>query len=200
MDIKKVEQVAYDYMADRKGHQEREPGWEYYHGHRAARIAVWLCGEMNFNIKLDTIYAGALFHDIGKGSEPHNEVGAAITKKSLKNLCTTDEMNTICDIIMNHNQRGQLPHFSEDILIVQDADVLDHVGPIGPWLTFYWTGMHNETFNDHIRFIEGDENAATQKRMREGLNYELSKRVFDERIDYEKHYFAQFKRVYLEGI
>ena len=200
MNIDQIEQVAHEYLADFKGHQEREPGWEYYHGRRVARISLWLAREMGIAIDPDVVYAGALFHDIGKGAEPHNELGVTRARESLNHLCTPDELNAICELIFNHNQRGKEPRFSDSVRIVQDADVLDHVGQIGPWLSFYWSGSHNETFDHHIRFIEGEENAITQKRMRDGLNFDLSRRVFDERIAYEKQFFSQFKRIYLEGI
>jgi len=200
MNLAKIEQVGFDCMASRQDSREREPGWLFYHGRRVARIALWLARELAIDIDQEVIFTGALFHDIGKGAEPHNEIGAAMTRESLKGLCTPGELDAISEIIVSHNQRGCSPHFSAVIRIVQDADVLDHVGSIGPWLAFYWSGTHNETFDDHIRFIQGEENATTQKRMRSGLNFEMSRRIFDERIEYEKRFFSEFKRVYLEGI
>ena len=200
MNIEKVEQAACERMAGRQESKDREPGWLYHHGRRVARIALHLADEMGVSVDRDVLVAGALFHDIGKGAEPHNEIGATITRETLNPLCTPSELEEICDIIRNHNQRQLSGHFSEAVRIVQDADVLDHVGSIGPWLAFYWSGVHNETFDDHIRFIEGEENATTQMRMKAGLNYEMSRRIFDERLAFEKHFFAEVRRVYLEGI
>jgi len=200
MDIEKIEQVACDSMAGRKELREREPGWLYYHGRRTAKIAMWLCEELDLNVDRDAVYAGALFHDIGKGSESHNEIGVAITRELLNDLCTSGELDIICDIVRNHNQREHSSSWSVAVRIVQDADLIDHVGPIVPWLAFYWSGTHNETIHDHIRFVRGEENERYRKRMREGLSFDVSRRIFDERVDFEEQFFAQFHRVYMEGI
>ncbi|MBN2257453.1 MAG: HD domain-containing protein [Anaerolineaceae bacterium] len=200
MNMEKIEQIARDCMRNRQEQQYREPGWLYHHGHRVARIALRLADELDLAVDRDVMVAGALFHDIGKGSEPHNEVGASITRKALTNACMPDELDAICDIIRSHNQRGLSDQYSDAVKIVQDADEVDHVGPIALWMSFYWSGMHNETFDDHVHFIEGAENANTQKLMRGRLNYDVSRRIFDERIAYEKQFFSEFKRIYLEGI
>jgi uncharacterized protein len=200
MNIEKVEQVACECMAGRQESKEREPGWLYHHGRRVARIAMRLADELGAAADRNVMYAGALFHDIGKGAEPHNEIGATITRETLKELCTPLELESICDIIRKHNQRQLSDQFCEAVRIVQDADVLDHVGSIGPWLAFYWSGVHNETFDDHVRFIEGEENATIQMRMKAGLNYEVSRHIFEDRLELEKRFFAEVRRVYLEGI
>ncbi len=200
MNIEKVEKAACECMASRQESKDREPGWLYHHGRRVARIALRLADEIGAAVDRDVMYAGALFHDTGKGVEPHNEIGASITRETLSGLCSPGELEAICDIIRNHNQRQLSDQFCEAVKIVQDADVLDHVGSIGPWLAFYWSGVHNETFDDHVRFIEGEENAATQMRMKAGLNYEVSRRIFEDRLAFEKRFFTEVRRVYLEGI
>ena len=83
MNIEKVEQAACECMASRQESKDREPGWLYHHGRRVARIALRLADEIGAAVDRDVMYAGALFHDIGKGAEPHNEIGAAITREAL---------------------------------------------------------------------------------------------------------------------
>jgi uncharacterized protein len=200
MKIEKVEQAACECMVGRQESKDREPGWLYHHGRRVARIALRLADEIGAAVDRDVMYAGALFHDVGKGAEPHNEIGATITRETLKELCTPSELEAIGDVIRNHNQRQLSDQFCDAVKIVQDADVLDHVGSIGPWLAFYWSGVHNETFDEHVHFIEGEENATTQARMKAGLNYEVSRRLFEDRLAFENRFFAEVRRVYLEGI
>ena len=199
MDLNKVEKIAHDSLAARKEHKSREPGWLYYHGLRTAKIAVWLCDQLKADADREVIYSASLFHDIGKGYKPHNEIGAIITWQLLEPLCTTDELEAVCETIRLHNLRGNGAH-PDRVKIVQDADMLDHVGMIGVWSCFYWSGAHDEAFEDHTRFICGEENTRMRMRMREGLNFDPSRRMFDERIVFEDIFFAQFHRVYKEGL
>ena len=200
MDIEKVERVAYDSMANRKEQNAREPGWLYYHGHRTAQIAMWLCETLQAEADRDEVYVGALFHDIGKGSEEHNEAGADMARSLLADLCTPEELSGTCEVIRSHNQRRSPSEFSAGVKIVQDADLIDHVGPVVPWLAFYWSGSHNETIHDHIRFVTSEDNDRYRQGMRNALNFDVSRRLFDERIAYEDKFFATFHRVYFEGL
>jgi uncharacterized protein len=200
MNMERIEQIAYDAMANRIEPRVREPGWFYYHGRRTGKIALWLCDQLDVDVNRDIVHVGALFHDVGKGTEPHNEIGAEVTRSLIGEWCTAGELDGICEIILGHNQRNHTKARSLPVRIVQDADLIDHVGPIVPWLTFYWSGTHNETFHDHVRFICGEENAAYRKKMRADLNFEVSRRVYDERVAFEDQFFAEFRRVYMHGI
>jgi len=200
MDIRKIEQVAQDAMAKRKEQEAREPGWLFHHGRRTAKISMQLCDALNADVDKDIVYAGAIFHDIGKGSHLHNEIGAEITCNLLNELCTPSELHGICDIVRNHNQRKRSRECPLTVGIVQDADLIDHVGLIVPWLAFYWSGAHNETIHDHMRFICGDDNKRYRKGMRNALNFHVSRHIFDERVSLEDDFFARFHHVYMEGI
>lgn len=200
MDLASIEQIAAETLAKRQKHAAREPDWLLHHGRRTARIALWLCDELQADVARDAVYVGALLHDIGKGNEPHNETGAAMTRALLAALCTPTELDQICDLIRGHTLYGQLSDLSVAVKIVQDADILDHVGPIGLWLAFYWSGAHNETVEDHMRFIHSEENVRYRASMRAALNFAVAQRLFDERIVFEDAFFAQFHRVYQQGL
>jgi uncharacterized protein len=200
MDLAKIDQIARDSMAERREAREREPGWIYYHGRRTARLALWLCGELDSPADRDVLYAGALFHDVGKGVENHHEIGAAAARDLLRGLCTDGELEAVCDIVAKHCLRNHSLDFPEAVRIVQDADLLDHFGPIQPWLSFYWSGVHGEAFHDHMDFVHREENRQSRQKMRESLNYDPAKRMFDERIAVEDEFFSRFHRVYLEGM
>jgi uncharacterized protein len=200
MDLVRIERLAFESMADRREPRERERGWIFYHGRRTAKLALWLCGELKAGADREVLFAGALFHDIGKGSDNHNEAGAAAARKLLKNLCAPGQLDSICELILKHCQRTHSPDYSEAVMIVQDADVLDHFGPIEPWLAFYWSGKSGETFHDHLRFKAGKGSLFNRRKMRAALNYDVSKRMFDERLAFEEEFFTRFHRIYQEGL
>jgi uncharacterized protein len=200
MDVAEVQRIAKAQMETRKEHNAREPGWLYYHGLRTAKIALELAKLLGAEINREVVYAGALFHDIGAGSEPHNVRGAELTGKLLDPCFSEPELAAVYQIVELHNQRQESKEYAEPVRIVQDADVIDHVGPIVPWLAFYWSGTHGETIHDHVRFITGEENERLYRRRRERLNFDVSLRMFDERVRWEDEFFKTFRQVYFEGI
>lgn len=200
MNFAESERIAKEQMETRKEQSAREPGWLYYHGLRTAKIALKLAELLGAEINREVLYAGALFHDIGKGSEPHNVRGAELAGRLLSPCFNNPELASICQIVELHNQRQKSKEHSIPIRIVQDADLIDHVGTIVPWLSFYWSGKHGETIHDHIRFVTGEENERYRRGMREQLSFYVSIRIFDERVSWEDEYFKNFRRIYFEGI
>lgn len=49
-------------------------------------------------------------------------------------------------------------------------------------------------------FVTGEENERYRRGMREQLNFDVSIRIFDERVHWEDEYFNSFRQVYFEGI
>ena len=83
---------------------------------------------------------------------------------------------------------------------MQDADLIDHVGPIAPWLAFYWSGAHHEAISDHVRFVTGEENEKYRSGMRSLLNFDISIAMFDERVRWEDGFFEAFRGAYFDGV
>jgi len=195
-----IEQIARTHMLNQKTHTGREPGWIFYHGLRTARIAEEICGLLNLDIDKDVVFTGALFHDICKDNEPHNETGADLTEKLLADYFPGEELARIGQVIRLHNQRTKDNDYPLEVKVVQDADLVDHTGPIQPWLAFYWSGSYNETIDDHIRFITGEENTMWIEKLRAQLNFDVSIALYDERIRWQDRFFEMFRKVYLEGV
>ncbi len=193
MVVSEIEAVAREQMATRQELHTREPGHLFYHGQRTAKIALALADR-------DTLYVGALFHDIGKGSARHNEKGADLTARLLRRHCSETELASIRVLITLHNRRKKSAEHPLAAQIVQDADLIDHVGPMVPWLAFYWCGVRAETIDDHIAFVTGEENERYRTGMRAKLNFDVSMRLFDERIQWEDEYLETFRRVYFDGV
>jgi uncharacterized protein len=188
MDLEKITHIAFDNMAHRKAHPSREKGFIFYHGHRMAKMAMGLCEKLGYDGDREVIYVAALFHDIAKGLNPHNEMGAYITRELLKDECPEHRLNQICAIIHNHVDKGRPDHYDDPAKIVQDVDVLDHVGALEPWMAVFWAANHNETIDYVLRF-ERSERETHIARMRHKLNYVISKTIFDERRTIETDYF-----------
>lgn len=194
-----IDKIAWEVLRGRAEHTRREPDWLYYHGHRTGKIALWLADKIGEPVDRHILYTGALFHDIAKGTEPHHEIGASQARGLLSSVCTATELDAISKVILYHNQRNN-PEHSPDIKIVQDADLLDHVGVIGPWLAFYWSGSRKETIDDHLKFFRSGENLRHQQELRSSLNFAASVEEFDRRIEYEDEFFNRFHQVYMDGI
>ena len=195
-----MNQIAYENMAHQRPDRNREPGFIFYHGRRTAHIALKLADQIEADVNRKILYIGALFHDIGKGFEPHNEVGALIVRDLLSGICELEELDRICKIVLEHNQRKKPNQYVFETRIVQDADLLDHVGPIGSWLAFYWSAIHEETIDDALRYFHSEENLRYQTRWRNALNFDISVNIFDQRLEFERKFFAELGRVHKEGL
>lgn len=143
--------------------------------------------------KDDVIFVGALFHDVTKGIEPHHKTGAQLIKTILYEECSEKELGEISEIIEFHNSRNRedLPFH---IKIIQDADILDHFGTLEVWLKFMYSAHKEENVFDAIRLWNSTENLEYIRAAKESLNFELSKEIFDKRIEFVTLFQKQFKK------
>ncbi|MDX9979448.1 MAG: HD domain-containing protein [Lentisphaeria bacterium] len=200
MDIERIEAVANAEMSARRDHGAREPGWILHHGRRTGNIARHLLDALGLDVDPEIVYVAGLFHDVGKGQDKHNEVGALRTRELLSGLVEADALEVICDAINSHNQRKGSDSLSECARLVQDADSIDHAGLIDVWMAFYWSGAHGESIHEHMAFFEGDDCARFRDYMRSHMNYDVSRQMLEERIQSADKFLSEFHRVYFEGI
>lgn len=194
MNIDKIKDIAFESMSRRKAHLTREKGFIYYHCERVAKLSINL-RESLFpaeDSKDEIIYVGALFHDVTKGIEPHNRTGAQLIKTILIDECTPQELNEISEIIELHNSRNraELPFH---IKIVQDADILDHFGSLEIWLKFMYSAHKEENVFDAIRLWNSSEHTKYKIETRQRLNFELSKEIYDKRIEFQRYFQKRFE-------
>ena len=79
MDFARLNALAEGWMRTRQAHLERERGSVYFHGQRVAKGVLELRRRVTEDASHDEILrAAAIFHDIGKGIEPHAQSGAAL--------------------------------------------------------------------------------------------------------------------------
>lgn len=197
MNILEIEKLAYHKMKDRKT-KGRENGFIFYHGRRVGKLAINIYKQVSGEIKqqeMDMIYCASLYHDIGKGIEPHNETGAEITKFYLRDLCTPHEVNTVSRIVFEHNRRGS-DYNDNSFLgrIVQDADILDHMGTMDIWIAFQWHAEFNETVDVSLEFFSSGKWAEITDTLRSLLNFECSIDAFDKRRAFTQEFINRFER------
>ena len=199
MNIQKIERIAHDDMAGVRA-DVREPGWILYHGQRTGKIAVELARKLSSGVDPHLLYAAGLFHDIGKGDQSHNESGAKKTAKLLVGVVAPAKLDEVCDAIRMHNQRKQSDSFSDCVKLIQDADLIDHVGLIQVWLSFYWSGSHGQSIDDHLAFCDGEERKNWREYMRTHLNFDVSRLILEQRLRVEDEFLSSFRKVYFDGI
>ncbi|MCB2286609.1 HD domain-containing protein [Clostridium algidicarnis] len=195
MDIKVIEEIAYKMMVNRKAHIEREKGFIYYHGLRVSKISLKLrkiilkedCSHD------DMIFVACLFHDIAKGIEPHGKYGAILARDILNQHCTEYEINEIANIIHNHSLRKKNNDYSEYVKIVQDSDILDHFGSIEIWMNFLYYAHKDKPISNSLEFYDSQYTFEVEK-CRELLNYDVSRKIFDEKVSFATSFIDRFRR------
>jgi uncharacterized protein len=199
MDLQKLKELAFQHMGSRKAHREREMGFIYYHGQRVANIAVTLRKLVlpEDDSKDDLLTAAAFFHDIAKGIEPHGQYGAVLAGELLKEHCKPDELSEITELIRCHQLREKGAGYSEHIKILQDADILDHFGVIEIWMNFQYYAFTDGPVTESVKFYK-EEFPKFAQHVGEMLNYEVSRRIYKEKIDFVRS-FAGRMSVEAEG-
>lgn len=194
MDRKRITKLAYKTMGKRKIHAKREKGYIYYHGQRVAKLALNLRQTIfpDDPIKDEIIYVAGLFHDVGKGFMSHNEMGAVLVKEILKEECLVDELEEISEIVLMHNQRTDLADLSFPIKIVQDADALDHLGTMEVWARFLKSAFDDEPMEKVMGFWTDSDYDKYIKKLRSGLNYQLSKQIYADKIEFHEEFIERF--------
>lgn len=176
-----------------------EPGYRYFHGLRVAELARRLAENMTLQVDKHSLYIGGFLHDVGKAGYKgpnHGPRGAELVRREIPHLFEPAELELVCNIIGNHYMRPlsrhfagkEKPSFADEVLLVQDADTLDHFGFNGIWIAFHWGAK--EGYSQEMMLKRHHEVDAEWRREAETtLNFELSKRELACRIArmYEFH-------------
>ncbi len=181
MNRKKCIQIARLAMAGRRAHPQRERGYTFHHGLRTARMAIQLHEQIPKPLEVSEplLFVAALFHDVGKGYEPHNRSGAVAIKRLLDEQLDPDEIKAAGRIIREHNLRKKNRRCWTASKIVQDADLLDHFGAHGVWLCLYYSAIHGRSDEQTLKFYDGPEYQAYLAKSRKAFNFQVSRLAFD---------------------
>lgn len=194
MDLTEIKRIAFDAMGGRSSHDWKERGNKYYHGERVARLAltlreIILPGDSSRD---EILTVAAWFHDLENGCDDHCAKGAATARALLDKLCAPDELDEICAIIAvhdaRHGDRSRLPVW---VKLHQDADHLDHFGTYDVWMNFLYAVPHELTLADAIKYLR-NERPGEDARYRAELNFELSRRIYDEKAEFLRGFTERF--------
>lgn len=198
MDREEVLSIARREMAQQISHHEREPGWVLRHGMGTARLALelrktLLDGEEEID---DILYAAALFHDCGKFADEHKghaEAGAKRARELLEGVVQPEQLDVICHAILVHDKR-KAQAYTQLEYILQDADILDHMGSIEIWLNFSYSARTNRGAAFSADYYESREFLGEVEMNRSLLNYSQSVIAFQEKLEFTMMFIERFRR------
>ncbi len=195
MKLNKIEEIAHAVLLNNKGAQPlREPGYIYYHGQRVAELCKWLCSQVGAKgINKNNLYAASLFHDIAKGKAHHALAGSKIIGDVLGDSVNNSERENIERLVREHNLRELPNKCSRDSKILQDADILDHFGAQGVWLSTCITVKSGKIQQDMIDYVFGQNEKAYIKERYSQLNFTASKNEFKRRMRFQKNFFKRLR-------
>jgi len=193
MDKQRLIRIARMAMGQRKVTPEREMGYVFHHCLRVAGIAAALWEQLGrrADIDPDILFAGALFHDVAKGTEPHSRLGALTVAELLASELAEPQLQQVARVVREHNSRKQSWDCLPASQIVQDADVLDHFGAQSVWLVVGYAAVHDEPPEACLEFYLGPDHQDEIARRRKGLNFEVSRESFDRRVAFERRFFER---------
>ncbi|NLJ81191.1 MAG: HD domain-containing protein [Firmicutes bacterium] len=194
MDLEQIKELAQSTMGRRQSHPYRQPGYIFYHGQRVGNLALTL-RELVFPGQIeddDVILVGSWFHDVAKGLEPHWEYGALLAGKLLEGRCSQNQLDQIQEIIKGHTLRKEkfYPHY---VQLVQDADLLDHMGTQEIWLSFLHAAGSGRDAGSVLDFYKKEykEKIARDRLL---LNYSQSVEIFEEKNRFVEDFAARLAR------
>jgi len=194
MNMPAIKSLAFELMGNKSSHEFKERGNKYYHGQRVAALALRLRKLIlpDDGSHDEIITAAAWLHDVMNGADNHAAAGAAKARDVLPPHCSEEELREICEIIGVHDDRHSgRDAFSPYIKLHQDADHLDHFGTFDVWMSFIYAVAHGQTINearDWLRDIRPIEN----ERYRSELNFEISRKIFDEKMEFLSYFTDRF--------
>ena len=189
----------------------RGTGFRYFHGLRVAALALALAERMGSAVERDILEVGGVLHDLGKSggqaNEDHGPRGAAILRREAGHLFTPAELERVALIVAQHYARPQSkwydgqerPVWPDEVLLVQDADLLDHCGGAEIRDICRRELQENLAPEQVLALMQAPAEAQDWRpEVRRALNFEVSRLEFDYRTQQADLYRMQFARE-LEG-
>lgn len=198
IDYAALDALAQRLMKDRKAHLMREKGFVYGHGKRVAVGVIALRGMITQDGGHDDgLRIAAMFHDVGKGIEPHGQSGAALAREMLREQLDPALLGEVAFYIAEHTNREAADPFAK---ILQDADVLDHFGSLEIGLAFQY-GAYNEEGMRATALWYRDAYGPYVERTLRKLNHPQSKAILEDKVAFTlafaRRFEAEWKGLYV---
>lgn len=171
-----------------------EPGYRLLHGKRTEVLCMQIVEAENLDVNRDCLAIGARLHDIGKTGdkfEPHGVRGALWVREKFADLMSPDALAQVAEIVEHHYERPNSKWYTEDnkptwnteILVVQDADVLDHFGMPGIWISMRWSAYHHRSpAETRAAWFDSKSKHNWREEARKSLNFDASLPMLEARI------------------
>jgi len=178
----------------------RERGYRYYHGLRTVRIAENLIARSEeldrAEVDLFLVRCGGLLHDIAKGlmDGEHGEEGARLVREGFSDLLGAHDLDRVADIVRYHNKRDPTRDYPVEVKVIQDADLIDHLGAMEVWLAFHWSAARDEPVAESLRWFEGDRARSWWDYCLSHCNFELSRLAMERRLERFWRFLADLRR------
>jgi len=182
-----------------------EPGYRYHHGLRVAALAVELSERLALAVDRELLYVSGVLHDIGKsgysGEAPHGPRGAEILREETREWFSQEELERACRIVERHYGRpnsrwykGQdKPVWPEEVLLVQDADILDHFGCNHVWQAFFWAKHLRQSPQETLAYYwRNPKEHDWREEAKRALNYDLSREELSRRLERSDAFCREF--------
>lgn len=193
MDFEQLDQLARKLMKKRKSHVEREIGSVYYHGRRVSRLVCDLRAQIvpQDSSMDEVLRLAGLFHDVGKGIEPHARYGAVIFREAMRDCdVTPEETDAAARLIAAHcDRRPTEPVHDVWERLLQDADLLDHIGTYTIWMDFNWCAYREEGVDEARKRLSSVEEYIAANRA--GINFPQSLAIYDEKSEFLRAFAAR---------
>ena len=206
MDIPSILSWARSRM-ERADDSPLELGYRLHHGERVGAIAASLAERVCPGAAPSELYRIAgVVHDVGKagyrGPVPHGPRGAQILRAEAAQWFEPEELDFVCLMVENHYARPlsrwyegkEKPVWPAPVLVIQDADLLDHFGTNYFWITFHHAIAKGEGPD---RFFASYTEPGTRRGLgwvqdsRRSLNFEESRRELDRRQSLAEAFYKE---------
>ena len=183
-DVSALEKILLRYVGRRRSHPHREAGAAARHGIRLARGVIELRQLIAQDASHDeALMVAALFHDIRAGEEPHGEIGARTAAELLRGRVEKPVLLEALSIIRLHDTREEKDVF---LSVFRDADLLDHIGCYEIFMSFAYSFDTGRGMEDALGDWYEKKFDASMDRLRRELHFDASRRVFDEKVEFER--------------
>lgn len=185
MNEEQIHLILREYLANGRSHSWKEKGNKYYHGLRTAVLAKKLRQTLfPQDQEADPVLTVASwFHDLCNGQQDHERLGAEETGRLLSGLCPPTQLQTIQQLIRFHDTRDHKPEYSHRLLLLQDADLLDHFGTYDLWITFRYAMEEEMSLEETVQWLLKVRGGERQTYFNK-LNFPLSQSIYLVRFDY----------------
>jgi len=123
------------------------------------------------------VLTSALFHDIARDKDDHEEIGAKKLEKILKELAAfpQEKIDAVCTAVLRH-EKGQKTHEEK---ILSDADKMDAFNELGIARGFMMASKKGYTLHKAI-----DLYAELLEKWYKGMHFDISRKLVDK--DYKR--------------